>query len=346
MCEKRERDQKRERERDWSALPHELIHLISKRISGLCGFVRFRAVCKRWHASVPLSDAPLQLPWLLEGNGEDEGNGDYVALITDLFEKHRFYSLFTGETGTICGKPTCQEKYFSGPSLGHLLTRDIRLGYTEEQKSCHLFNPLTDEEISLAPRLMPLSSQFVDSVIEWQSQACIEIKRSDLYSYCHYRGLIYSTRGGDSTQIVDNSTGKYYMIRPLQDEIQVHHNRLFGCYLVESAGVVLRVSFYLETSLYYTKFRIYKLMFDGKNYFWFEISSIGDQVLFLDVIEGFSINATSFPRGLIRGNSIYFLCPKNCQPCRYDIEHGVVERLQGPFQNCTWFVPTLRTIAT
>ncbi|KAJ4776577.1 F-box protein (DUF295) [Rhynchospora pubera] len=344
MCEKRERDQKRERERDWSALPSELIHLISKKISGLCGFIRFRAVCKRWHASVLLSDAPPQLPWLLEGNDEYERYDP----VTDLKEEHRFYCLFTGETGTICGKPTCQEKYFSGPSLGHLLTRDIRLGYTKEQKSCHLFNPLTDEEISLDPSLMPPSSQIVDHIVELRSQECFEITRSDLYSHCHYRGLRCSTRGGDSTGIIDKSTGKYYMIRPLQDEIQVHHNRLFGCYLVESAGVVLRVSFYLETSLYYTKFRIYKLMFDGRTYFWFEISSIGDQVLFLDVMEGFSINATSFPRGLIRGNSIYFMCPKKCQPCRYDIERGVVERLESPFQNCTWFVPTLRspTIAT
>lgn len=91
-----------------------------------------------------------------------------------------------------------------------------------------------------------------------------------------------------------------------------------------------------------TVFRIYKLAFDGRNnpVCWVKIYNIGDQMLFLDVMNGFSISSKSFPKH--RGSCIYFLYA-NYMPCRYNIEDGKIERLCSPFVlHSSWFVPDLR----
>ncbi|KAJ3699439.1 hypothetical protein LUZ61_003144 [Rhynchospora tenuis] len=284
-------ERERERKRDWSDLPLELVHAISERIPGLCDFVRFRATNKKWHSSIPLSDAPPQLPWLLEGNVDGQ------AITTNLQEEHRFYSLFTGETGTIYVKPSCQGKSFRGPSHGRLLLWNT--GYTNSRISCHLFNPLTDEEFLLSPQPNPTDGPPVHNC-GFESWAFYDAHNSEWiagerrfsHSCGYLGGLIFSSRGGDSTEIFDVSGLKLYEVPPLLDELQIRWPPT--SYLMESAGEFLRVSLYLKCSDH-SYFRIYKLMSDETFCFWEEISNIGDQVLFLDVADGFSMSATSFP---------------------------------------------------
>ncbi|KAJ4753994.1 F-box domain-containing protein [Rhynchospora pubera] len=344
MCDESERERERERKmkRDWSDIPLELVHAISKRIPGLCDFVSFRAAYKKWHSSIPLSDAPPQLPWLLEGNVDGQ------AKTTNLQEQHRFYSLFTDERGTIYVKPSCQGKRFRGPSHGHLLL--CKTEYTSFRLSSHLFNPLTDEEFLLPPQPSPTNWQwqpvhncgfeswaFYDArYSEW-----IAAERRFSHSCAYLGGLIFSSRGGDCTEIFNVSGLKVHEVPPLLEEMQIRWPPT--SYLIESDGGILRVSLYLDCSDH-SYFRIYKLMHDETICFWEETSNIGDQVLFLDVADGFSMSATSFPDDLIKCNSIYFLYPDNCQPYRYDIQQGSMERLLCPFKICTWFVPTLNKV--
>lgn len=136
------------------------------------------------------------------------------------------------------------------------------------------------------------------------------------------------------------------MITPPKDELLPSVPLPPMRYLVESVGEILRVSMKFESlaSIEKTAFCIYKLALDHERnnslLFWVKVSDIGDQMLFLDAQNGFSMNATSFHG--CKGNCIYFL-HLHCTPCRYNIEDGKTERfIKCPFQSSTWFVPDLR----
>ncbi|KAJ4749986.1 F-box domain-containing protein [Rhynchospora pubera] len=343
------RGMKRERKRDWSDLLPELVHLISKNIPGLGDFIRFRAVCKNWRSVVPLSDAPQQLPWLLEGNGDSH------AMTTILQEKHRFYSLFTGETGTICAKPSCKGKSFSGPIQGHLRLFDG--GHTILRRKCHLFNPLTEEEVWLPPRPCPLGYWTIHlggfeswAFFDTHTSKWIAAERRPSHPYCYARMMFISSRRGAFTEFFSVSTEKKIgHIPPPLEETQLD-SRCVSTHLVNCDGDLLRVSLYTKCCLnteHCSYFRIYEFSCEGDHCVWEEISSIDDLVIFLDVVEAFSISVNSFPAaaGLVKPNSIYFLSSESdeCKPYRYDIKQGSVQRLPCQFKTCTWFLPTLRT---
>ncbi|KAJ4819477.1 F-box domain-containing protein [Rhynchospora pubera] len=341
MCKKREID--------WCDLLPELVVVISKKIPGLCDFIRFRATCKRWRSLVPLSDAPSQLPWLMEVNG------DACAIATNLQAEHRFYSAFTGETGTIFVKPSCQGKSFRGPSPGHLLLSSGE--FTNLRKSCHLFNPLTEEEVWLPPLTCSLgwpvfssgfeSWAFFDPyTLEWSATA----RRADSQHCCNLKTLIVSSGVGVTTEFFGESTRiKWDEIPPPIEETQLD-TRCVSSHIMDTGRDLLRVSLYsrcCKNTEHCAYFRIYKLGFEENNCVWEEISSIDDRVLFLDVVDAFSISAEPFPAalgGFVIPNSIYFLSPDDCKPYRYDIQRGFVQRLPCPFQKCIWFLPTLRII--
>ncbi|KAJ4747508.1 F-box protein skip23 [Rhynchospora pubera] len=340
MCE--------EKERDWSDLLPELINVISKRIPGLCDYIRFRAVCKRWHSLVPMSDAPQELPWLLEGNGNNH------AITTHLQEKHRFFSLFTGETGTICVKPSCQGKSFRGPSQGHLLLLDA--GYTNVRKRCHLFNPLTKEEVWVPPRPcifdLPVHKDGFESwaFFDVNTNEWIAAERRTSHPCCYSTRMLISSRRGTIAELFPVSTGvKLAEIPPPPEETQLD-SQCVSSHLVGTDGGLRRVSMYsrcCSNTEHCFYFRIYQMEYEDC-LSWEELSSIGDRALFLDVDEAFSINTKSFPAatsaGLVTPNSIYFLSPHDFKPYRYNIQQGFVQRLPCPFTTCTWFLPTLRTV--
>ncbi|KAJ4807204.1 F-box protein skip23 [Rhynchospora pubera] len=115
----------------WSDLHPDLIDLISQKLTDIFDFVRFRVVCKRWRSVVQASDLPPQLPWITDNCGS--------------FSKGylRFYSLLTGKTHVI-KVPQSSEKVVTGSACNYLLTC--------KRARCSLFNPLTNEELSL-PKL-------------------------------------------------------------------------------------------------------------------------------------------------------------------------------------------------
>ncbi|XP_078153123.1 putative F-box protein At3g25750 [Carex rostrata] len=338
-------------ERNWSDLPEELINLVSKKLYKLSDFVKFRVVCKPWFSSAPLSDRPPQFPWLIE---DERANGPLKKSIYGS----SFYSFFSGEIDTIAKKQAYHRKNTMGIGHGCIFIR--------EHNSYLLFNPLTNEEIRL-PSLYFSSPYLVWTgtnptrnrnviVIEQNTKMengswafydrdnndWIVSKEGPIYdSVCYFKGMLFSSDGGISTHVFDTSTKKkLYKIPPPEDEIPPC---LPAIYLVESAGEILRVSLTFEWNNFEkTIFRIYKLEFDGINcpICWVKISNIGDQMLFLDSTNGFSISSKSFPGQ--RGNCIYFLDPEDNIAYRYNIEDGKTEKLWCPFVlPSTWFVPDL-----
>ncbi|XP_078153685.1 uncharacterized protein LOC144548845 [Carex rostrata] len=76
-------------ERNWSELPEDILHLFAKKLHDISDFIRFRAVCKRWQLSAPVTDPPLQLPWLLEHRQQEHhenGIMRFYCLSSDPFE--------------------------------------------------------------------------------------------------------------------------------------------------------------------------------------------------------------------------------------------------------------------
>jgi Protein of unknown function (DUF295) len=129
-------------------------------------------------------------------------------------------------------------------------------------------------------------------------------------------------------------------------------------YLVTSAGQVLRVLEHDDKylSVHGCRFDIHRLDFHSEKKekpYWVKINSIGDQILFLNVWNGFSVSASCCEG--FRGNSIYFMKEVDAGSSygstyvlsRYDIEAGTAEML--PFPCVTggmWFLRNLQYVVS
>jgi F-box domain len=92
----------RDVESECTDLPIELIHVVSQKLPELGDYIRFRAVCKKWRLSAPLSDLPPELPCIIK---LDEGIfGDAPRPKEELcyLSRPRYRSLATGKTGGYC----------------------------------------------------------------------------------------------------------------------------------------------------------------------------------------------------------------------------------------------------
>ncbi|KAF3322005.1 hypothetical protein FCM35_KLT14221 [Carex littledalei] len=104
----------------------------------------------------------------------------------------------------------------------------------------------------------------------------------------------------------------------------------------------------LECSSFMTKstlggyhFSLYRLDYGH----WVEMSTIGDQMLFLSKHRGLSMCADGFQG--YEGDCIYFFDKifSKFQLCRYHINAGTTEVVPCPFERgSTWFVPVLDPI--
>ncbi|KAJ4800256.1 F-box protein (DUF295) [Rhynchospora pubera] len=335
-------------ERDWSNLPPELIFLISRKLADLSDFIRFHAVWKTWLSSVPFSDHPPQIPWLLEYDAD-------FSVKACMKEELHFYSLTSHGTKTksIPIKESHHNKKYNRNAHGYLLV--------EDGNELSLLNPLTDKEISI-PAVQS------DSKIEWPIfMASNPIENlytlfnhklqkynlgvyhpdkmeftyvdSDFCCACYWNSMLLTTQRSCCTQMYDAISGKMlYEIPTPKNEDKVART-----YLIVSCGVIFRVSLIFPPCV--TIFRIYKLNFDGGKGepCWVEVRNIGDQIFFLDSWSGFSVRAVA---GL-KENCIYFILtelgkfhPHNVL-LRYDIATSKAERVPCPLERFMWFIPKL-----
>ncbi|KAJ3686898.1 hypothetical protein LUZ61_016062 [Rhynchospora tenuis] len=354
-------------ESNWSELPSELIHLIVKKLPDLVDFIRLCAVCTTWRSSAPLSDPPHQFPWLLELFKR----GDYFYIVR---KRQRFYSLTTGETLTIPlrnKKPKLRTFVDGGIYSGYLPFHDY------SKRTLSLFNPLTRDLFSpppmkngyLVPWMVltgadPIRNRtivdvdrdldIINEIGGWafydpHCKKWIE-KWGYLYHCCYWQGMFFSTRVHEPTQVFDaHSRELLHEIPP--PEIESRENwydigkELRKSYLVVSSGVILRVVWhhdYLhEQAIEESVFYIYRLDFERaeNKSRWVQIYHLGDQILFLCEMNGFSMTAR--PNCGFSKGCIYFIDPRKHKPYMYDVLAGTVERVPCPFEKCTWFLPGL-----
>ncbi|KAJ1704245.1 hypothetical protein LUZ63_004024 [Rhynchospora breviuscula] len=356
-------------EKDWSELPAELLHLIAKKLPDLLDFVRFRVICKTWCSSAPLSDPPYQHPWLLELFPRD---CNYC-----IHEKQqRYYSFSSCEMLTIPsidGKPVLDSWIYGGVCTHYLaflnhtntmsffnpLTKDLFLLPPMHMHLCcgtpwmvwTGADPIRNRSIVVLDRDRYLGNlkggwAFYDP----RNKKWIE-EKGYFYSSCYWQGMLFSTRDGNPTKVFNAYSKKLLHVIPppeneliedsyFKDELAWY---LRESYLVVSSGVILRVSWFYDCHVKISEsvFHIYRLDYgsaDGKP-FWVRIGDIGDQILFLDEMNGFSM--TCKPSSGFREGCIYFLDPNQYKPYVHDVLAGTVERVPCPFKRCTWFLPSL-----
>ncbi|KAJ1687573.1 hypothetical protein LUZ63_018963 [Rhynchospora breviuscula] len=342
---------------DWSALPPELLHLISTKFSSISDLINFRSVCNTWRASASVSHLPPQIPcFLLQPNPG----------ATTL----QFYSLTSGKTHTV-SVPTCRDQTVLDSSNGYLLMRHL------ENHDLSLLNPVNNSEVSL-PFLRIREPKLV-----W---ACLDPVQTDDYVVCIFGNastpskLSAFWRPGEVNWTIINKgsrkscyyKGMYLDLATISKSLAIYDvatqtlrdavlpPRSEGTFspsavvahLVVSADQVFRVlqhdSKYLP--MHWCHFEIHRLEFgtDKKKPFWVKVSNIGDQILFLNLVNGFSISASCFEE--VRGNFIYFMREwdtgfdnlNSYVLARYDIEAGTAEVLPFPPVTCgRWFLPSL-----
>ncbi|KAJ4806662.1 F-box family protein [Rhynchospora pubera] len=352
-------------DRDWSDLPPELIRLLSRKLTDIFDFVRFRVVCKRWRSAVRASDLPPQLPWITDECWTLERG--YL----------RFYSLLTGKTYTVRVQQSSDGELVMGSAYNYVLSYDYLT------QDCSLFNPLTNEELLLPPSQIMFpwcvpsglspdqSSRYVimSTNVNLRTTHLIFCKLGDLEwtniqeeipwcefytgggkfineGFAFHAGMCYASDTVDGfTEVINLATRTVMYVVP---QPKSHLTEDF-VYLVVSSGEILRVCQYNKYSREPCFFRIYRLELSSRdgnvvNPCWIEIDNLSGQFLFLHEKHGCAFRADDFP-GFI-GNNIYFLKQMfedfAYELFRYDIKDGNVEVLHVPIKlGRSWFVPSL-----
>ncbi|KAJ3708078.1 hypothetical protein LUZ61_011783 [Rhynchospora tenuis] len=344
---------------DWSELPLDPLHLISKRLPDLSDFIRFSAVCKSWRSAAPLADLPPQLPWVVARRHP------WACTLTS---EVRLYSLYTGKFYSV-NLPEAKGKILLGSSHHYMLT------FNQKSRFLSLLNLFTRSEISLPPTNSewhcplyigpdPIQSGD-DVVISWQSSNVLTVgfcrpgdqewKKiripAGMLAQAYYKGMFYVTeRKTLATKVIDIKTGATLSTIPPP----IYKNTREPChldYLVMSSGELLGVHKYKFMSWDRDNNRNYEFIvyrLDGENEVlqWIRIDSIGDRVLFLDGKVGFCLSTSEY-KGF-KGDCIYFISPffDNVDGFikyplyRYDMKNGRVKDVSRHLGDmASWFFP-------
>jgi Protein of unknown function (DUF295) len=357
-----------EAERDWSTLLPELLNRIARSLLEICDFIRFRAVCKTWRTSTPVSDLPTQFPWILKHHKS----------------KLLFYSIPFDRVYTIPAPNSLHKKLF-GPANGYLLARlynrineplDSGTGCSNEKRKVtindrlSLFNPLNNDEIYLPAKenggslnwIGPWQGNVGESVYYFGHNLVIckltfcvpgddrwhKIDIGDYHTRCKliFKKMIFSAKESTGViEVMDIGTGTLIYAIPAPPT----YGRFIGpAHLVEVSGEILRVC---ECDLKQCSFDVHWLEFGNKHDppCWIKVNNIGNHALFIDMHGGFSLRANQSAG--IRANSIYFfksVCTgKNweyrCEVYMMDIATGGKAQISCLLREPhSWYVPNLR----
>ncbi|KAK7841878.1 f-box protein [Quercus suber] len=254
----------------WSSLPKDLLITIEEEYLDLyIDKIRFRCVCSSWRSR--LSKMPnhknSRLPWLLIPHN----HGITCGFMEPLEKKVQKLEL-----------PESGEKVFKGSAYGWVVI-------AEKSSSIYLVNPLTRARIKLPPR-----SKFPD-VRKYHAN-----KHGKEYLLCN-------------GQLMVCDIGSYP--KPIVTEVAPEPSRTpFGdLHLVESSSGIMMVQqcfkrgyIYEPRELYIrktTSFNIFRLDTNCRN--WYQVQSLGDDVLFLGLNSSLAISSHDYP-DTYKGNCIYF----------------------------------------
>ncbi|KAJ3697085.1 hypothetical protein LUZ61_000790 [Rhynchospora tenuis] len=354
--------------RNWEDLPTELLHLIMRELPDYCDFIRSRAVCKSWRASLSVSYLPPQFPWILKlskGNkphlkfyciaskkvytihSAESSNKDHVSLAIKLIRQFGSGDQFS----LLRYRQYCQfpERYLS--ILNTLISSEVVLPFLDDSKS-------TNSQLGPEPLPSKYHALFSpDRVKQFSCDKWDPIGTGDLgYKFAYFKGLLFMVEyncQANVTKVLDIDSHKEVYVIPSPEG---ESYGIAAPYLVESSGEIFRVDYTVSYKRANYKFTIHRLELTNGNGqpCWVKITSIGDQILFFDFIAGraFSLRANDFPG--FKGNHIYFIrCVRRVfgppgPPVnvinKYCIRTGETEFIQCPFneeKSITWFLPTL-----
>ncbi|KAJ3680431.1 hypothetical protein LUZ60_016709 [Juncus effusus] len=352
--------------RDWTALPPEMLLLLSSMLLLLSDFIRFRSVCPSWRASAPASAAPPQLPWLLFPHHNPDSS--------DLL----FYSQSTEKIHNVAVSEADGRYYMdllTTISLLLIQNQEITLFLIQlrgarslsqfflPRSVCRNGVPIYNREcMGCFARFGPsaiLAARQLDE-IDWKK---FRFGNCQSQGHTFYKGKYYLfDRKTLNLATIDLITGLLQDVVVLppessdslsEEETMVDdwddwgegpdeddHYEGFN-YLIESFGDLLRVN------RSFGKFNVYHVDLDCQNPRWVKQNSIGDAMFFLDSATGIAVRASDFPG--FSGNCIYYIkytCnlyyDDDFTLCRDKLEDGTTEVLTRSIKDYgTWFVPSL-----
>ncbi|KAJ3680424.1 hypothetical protein LUZ60_016702 [Juncus effusus] len=346
-------------QQDWSKLTPDLIHLISTKFTEISDLVRFRSVCKNFHAFAFLQNSVNRLPWLLKTLYPEPDS--LFHFYSSSFESHKFHI-----PQMICSKKSLVRSSCDG----------YLIAYDSEISSPFLFNPITRRKISLPP----LNVRWCNAIYIGKEEIGIigsvsnDVNKSKIlafltlgddcwrtveleglyksYGHLYDDKKCYVYRHDGCIDVRDTSTSDLVLqIKPkfVSARPKICYSYGGGSYLVALDQEIFQVYRVNDDSLPVEQcyFDIHRLeSVENGEFKWVRVRDIGDKMLFADSVRVFSLKASDFEG--YKGNSIYFVkfenvfSEWNCVLCRYDIKDGRAERLPYLVEyGNTWFMPKL-----
>ncbi|KAJ3679993.1 hypothetical protein LUZ60_016271 [Juncus effusus] len=349
---------------DWTKLEPDLVRLIAKKTKkfrDISNFFHFRAVCKAWCAACHVRP----FPWLLVHPKESTNHKSMVY----------FYSVSSGKTYTVSlrSSEAHHNKHLHGPThVYRLATVEPSPDEDDGANDGAMFlvlNPLTCDELIRPDRPVRVGRNLVKnnnyamcySVLQkgishkylsfWshdkEKRTMLRVP-SKTWAVLYWRHkFLVLTRNNKRIMVIDETTGAV-----LSKIIQLPA-RDIECLISLGEGGLLAVRHNFAGRKHVAKFwfDIYRLDNDHENTHWTKLSEIGDRMLFLDTIGGFSLKASNFHG--FRGNCIYFVTRVDQEGGeikfglhRYDVRENKTETMPWPTgfakdAKCvSWFVPS------
>ncbi|XVF67997.1 hypothetical protein PTKIN_Ptkin10aG0167100 [Pterospermum kingtungense] len=312
---------------DWTQLPNDILHHISKRLRSSLDIIRFRSVCSTWRSIVTPPPCHSLAPW-------SNSSGSFTLLNRRIF-------LIGSPKTNIHTKPStswiikiehvCAPKRirFLNPlskSLDHSLPYNFPEGFNSfdfrvlklgEEYMLHNLVFLYMRKVVVS-RSDSNVNDFVLLSINYSGKLAMFKFSDQRWNYfpeatyddvIFYKGNFYAVDSRCRTLVVGLDSETTSVVR-VPTGLRMFDDR--KKYLVESKGELLLVVGMI---------RVFKLDEVGKE--WIEINDLGDGVLFLGDNCAFAASAEDLY--VPRGNYIVFLNSRNV--CVFDLEDGSIRPL-------------------
>ncbi|KAF3339437.1 F-box protein [Carex littledalei] len=375
----------------WEDLPPDLLHPIMAKLSDICDLIRLRAVCKSWRCSISISDLPPQFPLILK-LGDNKGCLlEFYSMASKKVYTMRapISSQSFGITSMLVRQFGSDEQFSLLRCKQSDQFSEGYFSFLNPVSNREVYLPVVNDPEPLGFRFhwsVPRSFHREKCVIFGCGINQLAVCKSDGdkwnciggdlgYEYAYLNGFLFTIEYCKSgfTRVIDIGTRQEaYVIPPPESTMGGIQ------FLVESSGEILLVCYvhthireidhpYIRGGYGYRmgihndnrseevhNFYIHRLEFgngEGKPC-WVKVTSIGDQLLFIDFVarQAFSLKASDFPG--FNGNSLYFIHTRSkiirhdlgCMIYRYDMENGKTISVNCPldgWEGLMWFVPTL-----
>ncbi|KAJ1704046.1 hypothetical protein LUZ63_003825 [Rhynchospora breviuscula] len=316
---------KRTLKRDWSSLLPEVLNLIAKNVNEVSDFIRFRAVCKAWRSSTPITGLPPQFPWILVYDS-DKPDLDCYSILSN-----KFYTIHSPKSF----------RFLRGPAEGYILTVLCNEFGDQFTSQLSFLNPLNNHEIYLPaihsdcayPAFYPSKNQTGEYVVcyvdgyrsgklcFWQLGQNYWCKLNldlgsirDRIFYLQNMFFIVERETG-VTKAIDMGTHTLVYAIPPTEDYSIEDDQ----YMVEASGDIFKVIRRSPGFISSEEFDVYQLDANkiGSSS-WVKVTSIGNRALFTDWRCTLILRANDFAG--IKRNSIYF--------CAYKEDHHVDEECE------------------